>query len=116
VPVPDNQGSSYRGWDGAGTAPDVERLGLALRDDPADGSVAGQASNGFGMQYLPVAGLGSSGSAPFENFEVDDHTQVRAFTSHSRRGTVVEVAAADVDEGVSAALRRYPPIIGTGGA
>lgn len=70
------------------------------------------------MQYLAVGGFGSLGGAPFENFEVDDHGQVGAFTSDCRCGGVVEVAAADMQEGVGAALRRHPTVTVTvaGGA
>ena len=61
-----------------------------------------------------MGGFGSLGGAPFENFKVDNHAQVRAFTSDCG-GVVVEVATTDMHQGVSAALRRNPTIVTVAG-
>jgi len=103
--------------DGAGAPADVEDLGWAGGDDPADGGVAGQTAGGVAGDRSEVAEPGGGGTGPgLQGVQCHGDGEVGAFTGDLGSGAGIQVLVADFDEGVVAALGWGAGVAGAGGA
>jgi len=108
--VSEFEGSADCGWDDPGSTSDVEDLGGALGDDAADRGVAGQPACGFSGDGAGVGEFGLSETS-LQHFEIDQNGEMGAFPTGGGEITMVEVVAADVDQGVGPRLGGGSPVV-----
>jgi hypothetical protein len=118
VPIACEQSLPDRRWRGASRAADVEDLGRAVGDDPADVAVAGEPLQRRLREAPDVGGVGAhlghqvAMTAAFEFGEIDDHADVGPRAPGGADQPVVEREVTQPTERVGAPLRPSPLITG----
>ena len=110
--VSEYQGAAESWGDGAGSAPHIEGFGGALGDDAADGSVTGDTAGSLGGDNPGLVQLARFPSPGFQRLQGHQQRNVRLLTPLDLGVTMIEVVAAQLNQGISPALLRSASISG----